>query len=291
MPHFKIITIQELSQILEPACTDSHNATQEAWWLLEALTGKDQAHLIQKNEITLTLEQHQKLEQWLLERTRENKPLQYILGTVDFCGLKINVRPPILIPRPETEYWVDWLSQLLKNRAGASLSILDLCSGSGCIALALAHTLPNSTVLGLDINEQAIKLACENTQNLRITNATFKHSDLFSALNNSTQFDLIVSNPPYIEKSEWNSLENEVKLWEDPKALIAPDEGLYFYKQIISAARNYLKAGERAFPCLVFEIGALQGQAVSALLAHAHFSNITIHKDLAGRDRFVSAYY
>jgi len=159
-------TVQQLishyKSILKQCCEHDILAEQEAWWFLEHATGKTQSALLSDDTITLTPEQQKNLDTWVMQRVKEKKPIQYIIGNVPFCNLEILVKPPILIPRPETEEWVSWLIEQLAPVKDEPLQILDLGSGSGCIGLALAKALPQSTVIGLDKNPQAIELAEKN---------------------------------------------------------------------------------------------------------------------------------
>lgn len=275
-------TIKTITTQLMTVCADKQTAHQEAWWLLEKAMGKKQTTLI--TDGTLSNKQEQMLLEWVRQRVQNKKPLQYILGSVPFCNLEILVEPPILIPRPETEEWVTWLISQLENKP---LNILDIGAGSGAIALALAQVLPEAQVTGIDINEQAIALANKNKAHNNITNATFLMSDLFEQLHDKT-FDLIVSNPPYITEKEYATLNEQVTRWEDKQALVANDEGLAIYKQIIQDASNYLNATLNT-PNIVLEIGYTQGPAVSMLL-EKEFVDITVHQDLEGKDRWISAY-
>jgi len=283
--------IKTLQNALAQHIGPTHNAQQEAWWLLEKITGKKKSDLLTSEDFSLTKQQENKLNKLVMQRCKDHKPLQYILGSVPFCNLDIIVRPPILIPRPETEEWCTWLIDKIKKlepRVKDSLRILDLCCGSGAIGLALAKAFPRASVIGSDINDKALDLSCENKQHNGITNIDFVHSDLFENL--SGHFDIIVSNPPYISQQEWKSLQPEVREWEDVDALVADDEGLAIYKKLIAQAPIYLEKNphfvSKRVPQIILEIGSGQGENVSALLKKNGFSTIHIGKDGAGKDRF-----
>ncbi|MCB9493177.1 MAG: peptide chain release factor N(5)-glutamine methyltransferase [Epsilonproteobacteria bacterium] len=267
-------------------------AEQEAWWLLEKVTGTSKAKLLANKSFQLTHEQTKLLEKLVDERVNEKKPLQYILGSVPFCNLDIITRPPVLIPRPETEEWVSWLITQLDPIKNEPLHILDLCTGSGCIALALSKALPNANVTGVDITSHAIELARQNKQHNNIGNCTFIQSDLYTHLQNDITFDLIVSNPPYLSEHEWQGLEQDVTQWEDKTAFVANAGGLGIYNNIIEQAHNYLKKNSvlqsHTIPQLVLELGT-NAKAVQKTLETAALSNITIYKDLQGKDRWISA--
>ena len=158
---------------------------QHAWWILESITNKKKANLIAHETITLTSDQQQKLDSWIDQLINKNIPLQYLIGSVPFIDLEILVETPTLIPRPETEEWCVNLIEQLNKLSHKKLTVLDLCSGSGCITLALAQAFPAAHVYGLDISDKAIALAQKNAIHNRISNATFLHSDLFIFFINS----------------------------------------------------------------------------------------------------------
>jgi release factor glutamine methyltransferase len=228
-------------------------------------------------------------------RSEREMPLQYILGRVPFCSLVIGVEPPTLIPRPETEEWTQWVITILNLVQDKNFDILDLCSGSGCIALALAKYLPQAQIIGADISNDAIRLAEKNKALNALINTQFIVSDLFSAFEqDKKQFDLIVSNPPYLSLDEWKDLDCSVLEWEDPKALAAGQTGLELYEKIISQAHGYLKPLSETFikyqiPRLVFEFGVNQASALATMLHNYGFKNIRVYKDIAGKDRWITA--
>jgi release factor glutamine methyltransferase len=244
-------------------------AEQYAWWLLEALTKQSRAVLIAQQKITLDKHQAEILSEWLDDIVIQHKPLAYVLGNTPFRELNIFVQAPTLIPRPETEEWVSALIEQYKPLAYEPLRILDLCTGTGCIALSLAHAFPQSSVVGVDISDHALALAHKNAQHNMITNVTFIHSDLFSGLPPSTRFDLIVANPPYIAHEEQAALPLSVKQWEDPQALFADDKGLALITAIIEQAPHWLSSNpiieKHNLPNLAIEIGHTQGAAVVEL--------------------------
>jgi len=283
--------IQDLKQSLLPVCQTPHEAEQQAWWLLEELTKKNESALLTEDYFSLSEEQEKTLNQWIEQRTTNNKPIQYILGHVPFCDIDILVKPPILIPRPETEELTCWLIKKLEKLKDKKLNILDLCTGSGCIALALAKAFPNSNITGIDINPKAIELAQKNMVHNNIKNAVFLLSDFYSALD--TKFDLIISNPPYIAQNEWDTLNPTITEWEDSKALITDNNGLFAFEEIIKNARDYLKENkdlkEQNIPQVTLEIGKGQESSVKALLSEENFENINIFRDLSGINRWIAA--
>jgi release factor glutamine methyltransferase len=264
---------------------------QYAWWMLEAICGKNQAALLAQHTINLSHEQQQKLDLWIYNQLEKHEPLQYLIGSVPFNNLILNVKPPVLIPRIETEEWVTGLIEALLPLHTQKLTILDMCTGSGCIALALAKALPNATIYAVDIAPHAIILAQENAQKNNISNITIIQSDLFEQLPRDIKFDCIVSNPPYVTQPEWAELDQSVTAWEDKGALVADNDGLALIERIIDNAPDYLKHNhlleQHKIPSLLIEIGRDQGNVVAQLMKQANFSNVKIQKDLSGNDRVV----
>lgn len=271
--------------------SDPITCHQYAWWLLEKLTGKKKAQLIAQETVSLSTSDHNTLQEWLQNLVDEHKPIQYILGSVPFNGVDIIVKPPTLIPRPETEEWTCNLIEQLQTINTEALSILDLCTGSGCIAVALAKSLPHATITAVDIAQSALLLTQENAKHNAVTNITCLKSDLFNALPEGSVFDLIVSNPPYIAEDEWSSLDVSVTHWEDKRALVAQDHGLAIIERIIHDAPRFLKPNHdiqsQHIPQLTLEIGYQQGPAVKKLMDDAGYTQTQIIKDLEGKDRIV----
>lgn len=262
---------------------------QYAWWLLQAITQQSELELITTQEIEWTNTQQAQLDDALDKIINQNMPLAYLLGSMPFAGLDILVQPPVLIPRAETEEWVCDLLDQMQNLRNGKLTILDLCTGSGCIALAFADAFPKAHVLATDISEEALKLARQNAKHNQISNVTFLHSNLFDAIAETNKFDLILANPPYIPESQWSTLEPSVKNWEDKNALIASDAGMALIKKIIDQAPKYLKDNEllekNNIPQLAIEIDATQGTTLSTYLKNRGYTHISIIKDLEGKDR------
>lgn len=284
--------IHSIKNQLTEAYHDNLLAEQYAWWMLEAITGYSKTHLITHQNKTLTPEQNEQLNSWILQIKTTRIPLAYLIGYVPFLGLTIAVKPPVLIPRPETEEWVSTLIETLKRKGINNINILDLCTGTGCIALALAQAFPLSHVTAVDISEHAIRLAEHNAQKNNICNVTFIQSDLFEGIKTTASFDLIVANPPYIGDYEKESLDTSVTNWEDLQALFAPDNGLAIIKQIINQSPAYLKTHNQlcfsGIDQLYIEIGYKQGPVVKQYFEHQAWRTSTIHKDLEKNDRVVS---
>jgi release factor glutamine methyltransferase len=268
----------------------SHEAAEHnAWWLIEKLLQKKRAEILMLPTVTLTQEQEQQLADWLEKITMQHMPLQYILGTVPFAGITLLVEPPVIIPRPETEYWCARLiEQLQQTTLPAPFRILDLCSGSGCIALALAHAFPTSRITAVDKEPAAINLARRNASLQKIPNVVFIQGDLYTALPHAASFDLIVSNPPYIDPADWQHLDKEVTQWEDKQGLVAEEQGYAIIKKILMQATQFLSPHAITLPQLWLEIGAAQGHVVQQLMKEYGFSKVTLMKDLSGKDRVVA---
>lgn len=262
-----------------------------AWYLLEKLTNQTQTELIAHAKIALTQHQEKQLQSWIDAIVQQHMPIQYILSSVPFDDLEIIIKPPILIPRPETEYWCMQIIERLRTLKNKKITILDLCAGSGCIALALAKAFPKANIYASDISPHAISLAYDNAAYNKITNVTFFMSDLFENIPKNLHFDLIVSNPPYIAESEWSTLDPSVTQWEDKAALVSGSDGLALIKKIIAQAPQWIRQNKEmqthTIAQLVIEIGEKQGSMVKQLMQEAGFIHVEIKKDLAERDRYV----
>ncbi len=225
----------------------------------------------------------------MADRRSRREPLQYILGRIDFAGLEISVGPGVLIPRPETELMAEHAARaLLRRRASGNRQrtmILDLCTGSGCLALALARAFPDARVLGVDISETALGYARENARLNGTGNVEFLRGHLFEPLRGGRLFDLVVSNPPYIKTGDINGLQPEVRDWEPLVALDGGEDGLDFYREIIPAARRFL----RHRGVLMLELGAEAAEAVAGMFRRSGYTRIEIFKDYAGIKRVIQA--
>ena len=214
-----------------------------------------------------------------LERLRNGEPVQYIVGDTNFYGNIIKVNKDVLIPRPETEELVEKTYNYIKDIFNNDIDILDIGTGSGCIPITLKKLLPTSNLTGVDISEKALKVAEEN-KIINNVSITFLQSDIFK--NVKGKYDVIISNPPYIREDE--EIMDIVKNNEPHLALYAKDNGLYFYKEIIKEAHNYLKDKY----IIAFEIGEEQGSDI-VNIAKEYFpdSKVILEKDLRHLDRFV----
>ncbi len=218
----------------------------------------------------------------LVKRRADGEPLQYILGHVDFLGLQLRVGKGVLIPRPETELLVEETIKRVKGQ-GSRVKILDLCTGSGCIALALAKEFPAAEVYATDVSAKAVKYAKGNADSNGIKNITFLKGPLFEPLERGMRFEVITTNPPYIKTTDIAGLQREVREWEPIMALNGGEDGLDFYRQILSKAAGYLKDNG----CIVLELGFGQSEAVAEIAGNSGFKNISVKKDFAGIDRIL----
>ena len=246
--------------------------------MLANILGKSQTYLFTWPDKTLDADQKARFEADVAKRKR-GEPVAYIIGKRDFWTLSLFTSPDTLIPRPDTEVLVEQVLNWANQQSSAPLSICDLGTGTGAIALALASELPEASVTGVDFQAGAVKLATRNAQANSIANTHFVQSDWFSALAGQT-FDIIVSNPPYIEESSPYLNEGDVR-FEPKTALTSGSDGLDDIKHIINNAPQYLNKGA----LLAFEHGFDQGAAVNALLVDAGFVDVKTVKDYGDNDR------
>ncbi|KAI8590452.1 S-adenosyl-L-methionine-dependent methyltransferase [Geranomyces variabilis] len=261
---------------------------------------------------TLTPTELARLSSWISRRVETHTPLQYLLATQPFCNLDLRVRQPTLIPRWETEEWTTRLASILLKTPSTSakprLRILDLCTGTGCIALALANAIPHAHVTAGDIHPRAVALARINARRNgleeRVTaqwmdvfdDGVMKHlvhqNDTATTDAGGGRFDLVVANPPYVSPADLATLDPSVRLWEDVGALVADDDGTEFHARIAACAQEVLLVEksvetDTGQPRLVMEIGEGQAERVKAIVQEQGFSDVVVWKDLAGVDRCV----
>ncbi|MCK8059878.1 MULTISPECIES: peptide chain release factor N(5)-glutamine methyltransferase [unclassified Fusibacter] len=217
----------------------------------------------------------------MIKRRLMGEPIAYIIGEKHFMGLKFAVTSGVLIPRPDTEVLVE---TILEDYEGKTFSGVEIGSGSGAICISLLSYSKESRMTALDISEIAIEITSQNAYSNEVKNRlTVLYSDVFSALDKDAKYDFVVSNPPYIRRSDIEGLMNDVKDFEPHLALDGGLDGLDFYRQITEESPGYLKCGGG----LYFEIGYDQGKDVSELLEARGFCEVRIIKDLAGHDRVV----
>lgn len=250
----------------------------DAWLLMEHVCGISRTwYFVHEQE---EAPKEQETEYRRLFRLRGEKiPLQQLTHEAYFYGMKFYVNEHVLIPRQDTEVLVEEVLKEAKARKG--LRILDMCTGSGCILLSLLANLEESEGTGVDLSREALKVAERNGKMLGIS-AQWINSDLFQQI--SGKYDILVSNPPYIQTAVIEGLMEEVKCHEPRMALDGKEDGLYFYRKITEQAGAFLNLGG----LLAFEIGYDQGEAVARLLKEQGYEEIQIIKDLAGLDRVVT---
>lgn len=254
------------------------DANLDAWLLLEYVSGISRSwyFIHEDEEISENdIEEYQ----ILIEQRGKHIPLQQLTKEAYFYGMKFFVNENVLIPRQDTEVLVEQVLSLSKGKE--NLKLLDMCTGSGCILLALLANLKQASGTGVDLSEKALEVAQRNGEELGIE-VSWVQSDLFDKVSGS--YDIIVSNPPYIETSVIEGLMDEVKLYEPRMALDGTEDGLFFYREITMQAGKYLKNNG----ILAFEIGYNQGKAVSEFMKENGYEEVQVLQDLAGLDRVVT---
>lgn len=242
--------------------------------------GQDAIDFYLGKDIILSENEQAKLES-ILSRLKKNEPMQYIQGTAHFFGRLFRVAPGVLIPRPETEELV----QLIVDECVETSRVLDIGTGSGCIAVTLSKEMPDVTVTAWDVSEEALVLARRNNDSLS-AGVVFLCQDVFSDELPDGQFDVIVSNPPYITEQEKQTMEANVLDWEPGLALFVPDDDpLRFYRRIALLGQTLLNGQGR----LYFEINRAYGEEIARLLCELGYRDIRILKDMSGNDRIVTA--
>ena len=256
------------------------NAGQEAGWLVSQLLGDNPIAIPCSTGADFPPHLQAELDR-RVQRRIDGEPLQYIMGDVDFHCVNLLVGPGVLIPRPETEQLVD----LGLDHLAIDGPVLDLCTGSGAIALAVAASRPSRTVYGTDISKEALSWAEKNRRRLKADNVTLLEGDLFQPLPQDLRFALVTANPPYVSTDEYETLEPVVKGHEPKLALVAEEDGLAILRRIAE------EAFDRLLPdgWLICEIGDRHGPRMKDILQNLHYSIVMVKKDYAGRDRFAMA--
>jgi release factor glutamine methyltransferase len=269
--------LQHHSKQLEAALNlDSKSARIEVQCLLQAVMQVNRAYLLTHPEQPLNADQHARY-MALLERRLGGEPIAYLLGEREFYGLTFKVSPATLIPRPETELLVDLALQRIPQHG--AFRVLDLGTGSGAIALSIAHARPNAEVVAVDASAAALEVAQFNAQRLSLGNVRLLRSDWYSALQGES-FDMIVSNPPYIAAGDAHLVQGDVR-FEPSSALVSGTDGLEGIRRICAQAKAHLKSKG----WLLFEHGYDQAAPVRALLQQAGFEEIFSARDLSGIER------
>jgi len=244
-------------------------------------------HYTGYNSIFLNLNPHTEIENAVIKQIDnaiaelfEHKPIQYILGETEFCGLKFKVNPSVLIPRPETEELVMWI--LSENPQAKNF--LDLCTGSGCIAVSLSKKLKNTCLTGIDISCEALKVAQENAKLNNVEIYFFTADILQPDISLNKKFDVIVSNPPYVRESEKRQMHTRVLNYEPHSALFVNDDNpLLFYNAIARIGTTHLIGKGK----LYLEINEAYGKEIANLLQQFDYKDIVLKKDIHGKDRMI----
>ena len=221
----------------------------------------------------------------ILEQLKKEIPIQYLLGKTSFYGLDFEVNEDVLIPRPETEELVEWIIKSQKPKGESQkISILDIGTGSGCIAISLAKNILNAQVFAIDVSEKALATAKKNAENNSV-NVTFFNQNILETEDLQRQFDIIVSNPPYVRNLEKEEIKKNVLDNEPHLALfVEDDDALIFYKKIAKLAQKNLSENGQMY----FEINQYLGKEMIDLLEGMNFKNIELRKDIYGNDRMIS---
>lgn len=271
---------REVSRLLKTFGIE--DAPKEAEILITETLGIDKTSLYSgRHEISEN--DSKRIDSLALRRTKR-EPLQYILGHADFLGLRFKLGKGVLIPRPETEILAEEAIKILKNKKAESASVLDLCTGSGCIAITIAKHFSDASVFGIDISDTALRYAEENALLNDVKNVIFLKGDLYEPLrliNPQMRFDMIISNPPYIRSEDIRSLQTEIKDWEPVEALNGGEDGLEYYRKILEGCKEFLVDGGD----LLLEVGDIRG--VIEIARSHNLRIVSVIKDLSGIDRVI----
>lgn len=251
------------------------------------------AHVLQTSRLELYLNFDQPLDEGELKKIREllrqrarRKPTQYILGKTEFFSLPIKVTPDVLIPRPETEILVEKALDCLRGiEAGNDVVVYEVGTGSGCAAIAIARNFPDARVYASDTSAKALEIARANAEMNKVE-IEFISGDLLKAFDGLEAADVVVSNPPYVSRAQWESLPDEIRLFEPKEALCAGEDGLEHLRRLIVSAGRSLKPGG----FLVVEIGDGQADGVQEIFSRTGcYSEVEVHPDLGGTQRVVTS--
>lgn len=270
-----------IKQKLIAASYAETEASALARWILEEEFGFSTLELYAGKDTDFPMEKRNRLND-ILVRLARFEPIQYIIGKTEFCGLTLKVSSDVLIPRPETAELVDWI---VSDCPQLGLRVLDIGTGSGCIAITLAERMVEAEVSAWDISEKALAVARENAlhNNVRIA---FSCMDVFNEPTDTSVFDIIVSNPPYITESERAEMERNVLDYEPETALFVPDtDPLRFYRRIAHIGNQMLKPGGKLF----FEINRAYGSETAAMLKYGGYSQVEVRSDSYGNARMIKA--
>jgi release factor glutamine methyltransferase len=265
---------------------DDRESANIADWVIEHITGFKRIERITNKQFPLNTSQQELLKAYTAQLL-QHKPVQYVLQQAWFAGMKFFVDENVLIPRPETEELVEWIAKEVSGFKFQVSSLLDIGTGSGCISIALKKRLPGFNVYALDVSEEALNIAKKNAASLNAP-IKFYESNILDKTkwNLLPMFDVIVSNPPYIKRSEEKEMRGNVLQHEPHLALFVPDEdALLFYKTIAEFGSQHLNKDGQLF----FEINEALGEEVKELLLQKGYSNVEVRKDMQGKERMVKA--
>lgn len=263
--------------VLSAAKLLAENARFEAELIVMNVLGISRSELVLHGKSEVTADEHEKIIKFA-NRRKSGEPLQYILGECEFMSLQFSVSPGVLIPRADTETLVETVIENCED----SMKVIDICSGSGCIGISIAHYVKDILVDMVDISDKAVETAKKNIAANGVSERVkVKKMDILNEYP-LEKYDIAVSNPPYIETEVIDTLQTEVKDYEPLIALDGGNDGLIFYRRIIDTASNFLKNNG----LLAFEIGYNQGESVKAMMSE-NFKNVELIKDLCGNDRVV----
>ena len=262
------------------------NGRNEAKIILSYATGLSDSELITRSKELMSEDDFCEYERRIFARV-EGMPLQYIVGLQEFMGLPFRVNKHVLIPRLDTEIVVERALRIMKEKGMDSPDVLDMCTGSGAIGISIPYEISGARVTMADASENALRTAMGNAGINGVNKrCTFLKGNMFDALSESAEYDMIVSNPPYIKTDEIKNLQVEVRMHEPIEALNGGKDGLDYYRIIARDASSHIKSGG----FLVLEIGADQARPVKRLLREAGtYRDIKVYRDLAGLDRVVVA--
>ena len=286
----KTLTLKQLYKVgtVKLAEEGIEEFSLDAWYLLEYVTGVSKAMYFAEPERAVSEENADRYIDCIRQRAA-HIPLQHITGRAYFMGYEFCVDERVLVPRQDTEVLVETALTHLKD--SRSPKILDMCTGSGCILLSLLMERQDASGTGVDVSEGALTVAKQNRMHLQLENrAEFVQSDLFSgdyfeknSGNTAVEYDMLISNPPYIPSGDIPGLMEEVRSHDPVLALDGKEDGLFFYREITAQAGKYLRAGG----WLMYEIGCDQGESVPEIMKANDFVNVEVIQDLSGLDRVV----
>lgn len=274
-----MITVKEALGVLQSHVSSKKVTLRDLQEILSHVMGQSRSDLFFQQDVPI-LQTDLDSACLLAKEKEKGVPLARVLGFVDFYGVKIGLTKDVLIPRPETEILLDKaVARCLKKNV---VTVIDLCTGSGCLGIAFKKKFPEAEVYLGDLSKKALEVASKNAK-MNHVNVSFIHSNLLQDFQKNLKADLVFCNPPYISKKEYERLDESVKLHDPIEALVAEDEGLSFYKRLAKELPPYLSKGA----LVALEIGYLQKSAVQEIFNGPFWKEIICEKDFSGHDRFI----